>query len=1010
MKTPIHHRALASLWCACALSASAVTLPWTETFSSAGSFAAFTVIDANNDGKTWEYNSTNSYLRISYNSDIDMDDWLITPEFSLREGEVCLFQLDAASTFGAEAFEVFAGTAATVEAMTLEVIPRTVVRNSAMTTFSGEFTAPADGSYRIGIHGCSPADQLYLNIDNLQIKMGVSPSSPEAVRNLTLTPDPEGLDKVTVAGILPALNAGGETLGSIDMLEILCDNAPAGSVTEGLTPGEPFTFVHENAPLGRHTYTVAAYCGNFRGRETKAEVFTGPDVPSTVRNPKIGEFTPGQVTLQWEAPEKDVNGKPLNPALVTYKVVTFSIMENSLFVEEDIPEAEALSATTFTHTAVSPGQGQAFTAYGVYAITPAGRSARVTTPLFPVGESYEAPFAESFDQGKAWSLFRSETIRNYQTVPVWAPFADSTSDIRSRDGGNGFLAMIGEHDDDCARFYSGKISLAGLTRPNLSLYLYNFSTGSDSRDLDMLEIYVSDGTGFTLRKELTIGELPYKGWNRVHVDLQEYAGRTVQIAMQGTVKTHMLIPVDCIAVEELADCSVEAVAVTLPDGVTAGRPFELTVSVENKGALPVAGYTVNLYRNGEFLTSATGPETAPCSIAEIPFTDIIGVMQPYDVVYTAEVTASGDADLSDNITPEASMTASAPRHPSPCALTGKQNPDGSLTLSWQGPDFSSAAPDPVTDDFENYESFSTGTAGEWIFTDNDGKQVGKLDLVIPNVTFEGSVQSFWVMDATLQGANALYAARSGNRYLAQIFNHDNSACDDWAISPPLYEGGQTIGFHAKSYSSYPTLAEQFELLYSTGSTDISDFILLESVTGVPNAWTCYEFTLPEGAARFAIRCTSEGCYMLFVDDVTYLPASGTVALELIGYNIYRDGLRINSEPVSATTFTDTDAPSGTRRYAVSALFDKGESAPSEEFVDGVDGLSSAVAAPTAVRVTASKGEITVTGAYGMHLAVHSADGRTIRTISECGASERIEAAPGIYIVKAGESAWKVSVR
>ncbi|MDE6439240.1 MAG: hypothetical protein K2L62_06275, partial [Muribaculaceae bacterium] len=274
------------------------------------------------------------------------------------------------------------------------------------------------------------------------------------------------------------------------------------------------------------------------------------------------------------------------------------------------------------------------------------------------------------------SLFRSETIRNYQTVPVWAPFADSTSDIHSRDGGNGFLAMIGEHDDDCARFYSGKISLDGLTRPNLSLYVYNFSAGSDSRDLDMLEIYVSDGTGFTLRKELTIGELPYKGWNRVHLDLEEYAGRTVQIAMQGTVKTHMLIPVDCISVEELADCSVEAVAVTLPDGVTAGRPFELAVSVENKGALPVAGYIVNLYRNGEFLMSATGPETASCAIAEIPFTDVIGVMQPYDVVYTAEVTASGDADLSDNITPAASLTASAPRHPSPCALTGKQNPDG----------------------------------------------------------------------------------------------------------------------------------------------------------------------------------------------------------------------------------------------------------------------------------------------------------------------------------------------
>ncbi len=332
-----------------------------------------------------------------------------------------------------------------------------------------------------------------------------------------------------------------------------------------------------------------------------------------------------------------------------------------------------------------------------------------------------------------------------------------------------------------------------------------------------------------------------------------------------------------------------------------------------------------------------------------------------------------------------------------------------MKLTWEAPDFNSAEPEPLTDDFEAYAPFATAGAGGWLFTDADGQQVGKLDITMPGITFEGSVQSFWVMDADCEGANSLYAAHSGKKYLAQIFNNDNSACDDWAISPGLYDGGQTVSFYAKSYSSYPAFAETFEFRYSESGTDIADFKhKIATVEAVPNAWTKYEYELPEGARHFAIRCISAGCYMLFVDDVTYTPAGGSVPLELKGYHVYRDGKRLTGTPLTDCRFEDMDAPSGAHSYVVTALYDKGESLPSNGFSTTVSSVdASGISASVTVR--GLHGSVVVEGADGLNITLCTPDGKAVSSI-RASASERISVAPGIYLVKVGNAVFKVSVQ
>ncbi len=997
---------LVSMLAASSVVANAAGVDWRETFDTAESFAAFTVINANNDGKKWEYSAYNKWARMTYNDEMAMDDWLITPGFELTPG-VYKFSLDAKNYMDAEKFEVFAGSGNSVADMTQTVIEKTTVSKRAMETFTGEFTVTEAGTWYVGIHACSDAGTLYLDVDNLSLTRGVNPGSPVAVAYLAVTADASGLAEVTVTCTLPAVDAAGNVLTALDKVEVLCDNEVVAS--EAGSPAAAFNWVHAEAPLGRHTYTVVAYAGGERGAEVSQEVFTGPNVPGNIPYLAVGEFNPGEVTVRWRCPETDVDGNPLNPDLVTFKVVRYEVMEGSLYYEEDIEEAENVTGTEFVHRAVAAGDPQIYTAYGVYAQTTAGRSAAAKTPLFPVGTSYEVPFKESFDGGAATTLFRSETVKYYQVTPMWDAVNDTQSDIKSRDNDFGYLAMMGEHADDCARFYSGKIDLKGVASPQLSFYVYNYFNGSNTPDLNTFEVYVNGGNGtFEFQKEFVINDLPANGWNRVTVPLDAFKDKTIQFAFSVTVKNYMSIPVDCIEIKDAVATNLAAVAVEAPEKVTAGAPFTVNVVVENLGTTEASGYKVELYRDGELIETLPGEAIAPDCRGTVAFTHIASVFGADNATFSARVVIDGDADEADNSTDELAVAIVSPTHPVPAALTGEADGDA-IVLSWTAPDFNSAIPDAVTDDFESYESFATGSAGGWKFVDADGAPVGKLtDIAFPNVTIEGASASFWVMDSNLEGLNNLFEARSGSRYLAQMFNADASGCDDWAISPVLFGGEQTISFYAKGYSVYAY--EQFEVLYSTTGTEIAYFKLIEKVEKVSNSWTRFEFTLPDGALYFAIRCTSVDCYMLFVDDVTYIPGSGAAVLNLAGYNVYRNNDKLNAEPVATPTFRDEAVPDGTHSYKVTALYDRGESLPSEEYVTTVSGVESvSVADVAAVKVEGLTGEIAVTSPRGTAVAVFGADG-SARASFIANGNDRIALARGIYLVKVGTAAFKVAVK
>lgn len=144
------------------------SIPYSDTFGSNASLNDYTLIDANSDGNGWYFSRGMMSYDFCPNK---ADDWLITPAIALEAGKTYKFSLMARSfaSSNPERFEVKMGNAATVEAMTTDVIAPTVIASDTMTPFSGEVTVKESGNYHFGIHAISDPDEFTLSIDNISV-------------------------------------------------------------------------------------------------------------------------------------------------------------------------------------------------------------------------------------------------------------------------------------------------------------------------------------------------------------------------------------------------------------------------------------------------------------------------------------------------------------------------------------------------------------------------------------------------------------------------------------------------------------------------------------------------------------------------------------------------------------------------------------------------------------------------------------------------------------------------
>ncbi len=144
------------------------TVPYTENFNN-GLSTCYTIINANNDDKTWGVTDGSAVYTYSYYN--NADDYMITNGIYFEEGIYVLsFDTKSGMSVYPENLEVFVGNAPTVTAMTTSIVDVPHIANTSWANISGSFYIETAGVYYIGFKAYSDANMLDLYIDNIHIE------------------------------------------------------------------------------------------------------------------------------------------------------------------------------------------------------------------------------------------------------------------------------------------------------------------------------------------------------------------------------------------------------------------------------------------------------------------------------------------------------------------------------------------------------------------------------------------------------------------------------------------------------------------------------------------------------------------------------------------------------------------------------------------------------------------------------------------------------------------------
>lgn len=970
----------------------------------------FTIIDNNNDGKVWTFtpatSSAPNCFKISYNTRLDMDDYLILPPVKITEtARLHRFSFDAwaGSSSFPEKVEVWIGRENTAEAMTTKIIDTTVLDTRDVKNLSAYFQFPETGKWYVAVKGVSDKDKLSLSAGNFRIEVSdVAVNGPAAVENLTATAATEGALKATVKFNLPTKDNNGVALtGNVTATvgtEVDCKtvSGAAGSAQS----------VEVTTIQGDNEITVQSMQGDVMGFPVSTTVYTGVDAPGAVNN---FTMTPTEdnygVSIKFDAPETGANGGYINKDGLQYALYQYvQVGEFFGFPIMAWQKVTDIDGTSFEGTLLSEGTALASYTLGIAASNVAG-DGEVYGSSVLLGKPHDMPVIEDISKGTI--TYQPLMVNDQGGMEYNYLTAEALEEINPAYATDGAAIIAQGGDDQFGYWTLPTVSTKGANKAALDISYY---VGACKNVTVYAEAY---GTG---RVEL-FSEADLFGYGQ-----EGFQTLPIQLPAQFQDMNWVNITIRCDFSDEKSDFvwngykminmvqkDMAAVDVKAPKKVATGTDYDVTVNVANYGLSAANAYNVELYANGEKVAEKAGAELASYAEAQIVFAQTMSPIATEDINYTAKIVQAGDANTANNETAVVAVSPKQSALPGATELTAA-NSENSVALTWNEPDLTAVTPDPITDDFESGDAFAA-EYGDWVFVDLDEEAVGGFQGTdIPGITIGETTGSFWIWDQSQLG-NQSFAAHSGTKYLFSLFSYQDNQVDDWAISPQLYGGEQTVSFWARSYSAdYP---EKIEVYYSTGSTDPKDFVLIEDskVDVLPAEWNEYSVDLPEGATRFAIRSYAAGSFMLMVDDVTYTPAaafSGEISLK--GYDVYRDGVKLNDAPVENTEYADANVVEGTEyKYVVVALFDEGTGRVSNtakikfEKESGLESLGAAKAIATA------KNTIIVRGFAGEKVIVSSADGKVIAN-GEASEISSISVPAGVYVVKAGNKSVKVVVK
>lgn len=891
----------------------AYDVPYLEEFNDKSSLNDFTIIDANDDKTTWEWDDEGC-AHYRYSSSNNADDWLITPQINMKAGKSynVTFKARAQGTNYPEKIEVKYGTDSTVAALNSTVLEPTVIGERTYRTYTSEIIPGADGKYNIGFHAISDKNMFYLYLDSIAVTVAADLEAPDSVTALTAATDPTGALNVNLSFRAPSTDISGAAITApLDSI-VVANGSTVVATFKDVQAGSAQSVTDSHAARGINDYTVTAYNSHGAGRKATVSVYAGEDIPEAPEVSTTDNIT--NVLLAW--PNVDgVNGGLIIPENVNYDI--YDINDDNTLGDKVTTVKGMNTYTVNLNTTLGE---QKYKQWAVRAVNAGGTSQWGVGSIL-VGAPYTLPFANSLAGGTLENQFMG-LIASSEAV-VWNI---TTADSYDNDGGGLVFTNAYYYSSYAgqATITTGKISLTGSQNPKL-FFNYKAAPGSDAglvaeiehKDGSVEQVWSADFKSATA-----------SGWQQAIIDLpasvksEPYS--IVRFRGVANSNTGVQVYLDNIHVADPYQNDA-AIAVTAPESLKKGQTASIVATLSNQGLDNLSNLEVKLTVNDEVVADTViAKSLATFDKVEIPVVyKTSSLMDAGTLTVKAEVVNASDLDESNN-TATANVALTQASVNAPTGLSGTPAAD-SVTLSWTAPE---ATTETVNEDFESYTPWITDGVGGWTFVNADGGIFGSVaNGAEPNASASAAYE-VWHPNGVFAPNDALNP-HSGEQCLTSMYKMNSGGtsyidADDWLISPELSGQAQTVTFWVNNASNQGTGSETFQVLASQTDKQTGSFTQIgNDYTQSNGTWTKISVNLPAGSRYFAIRRTTPGndALIFFVDDITY--ESGT---SVVSYNVYIDGKLVGN--TAGTSFTAGPGDTDSHTYSVTAVYTDGsESQP-----------------------------------------------------------------------------------
>lgn len=558
----------------------ALPLPYEHAFNNAQCLNLYTIVNANGDNSTWEYDNSKGVLLYTYNSAENANDYAITPPLQISNEKTILVEVNACSYYTKypETLEITLGTSTDPATHTV-IIPATQLNWETPQTLRTYVTIDEPGNYHIGIHAVSKYDMYFLLVTDIKVSEGPSLNTPKAVQDAIATPGANGALTTTITFKAPTETFDGDALTESITITAYRDNEIIGTTT--CNPGEEGTIIDNNAINGFNKYVLVTSNSAGDGESCEITCRCGVDTPSSVNNIKFTTAEDNFTTvLSWDAPTEGVEGGYIDPSNLTY---TIYVPTADGYDVEAIEETTELSYE-FTAT---DNTLQGYTFY-ISAKNDIGES-DLNGGSVVLGKPYVIPFVEAIEgttlitspwftssdsqtSYATWEL--GSTMENYNLPEV----------VVAPDGGMAICYDFFEFSDGGCSLQVPKISPIGNESPTLYFSMYHYTTASDINEL-AISITTDDATYEEIFVK-KVNDAATNGWVEYQVNLDEYKDVPwIGLMLNARISANGFVFLDYLSVENTLENDIMRVVTDL-EGTVNENVVTLTWSGVTTGPEP----------------------------------------------------------------------------------------------------------------------------------------------------------------------------------------------------------------------------------------------------------------------------------------------------------------------------------------------------------------------------------------------------------------------------------------